>query len=144
MRKLVLVAASVAALTTAHAGPIEDREALMKSFGKALGQLAPVAKGERPFDADAVKTTLATLNTQAQKFDVATLFPEGSTNAESTASQKIWEDKAGFQGKVDDYKADVMAASSSPTPDVASLQAKMETIGSDCGGCHQTFRVKKN
>lgn len=126
------------------ADPIEDREALMKSFGKSMGELGPIAKGEKPFDAATVKAALETLNGNAQKLDVAALFPEGSTNDKSEASPKIWEDFAGFTAKADKLKTDVAAAAAAPPADLAGLQAQMGTIGGNCGGCHETFRLKKD
>jgi len=144
--KTYLLALSLLAFTgtAALADPIEDREALMKTFGKSMGELGPIAKGEKPFDAAAVKAALDTLNANAQKFDVAALFPEGSTNEKSEASPKIWEDMAGFTAKTDKFKADVAAAAAAPPAELAALQAQMGTIGGNCGGCHETFRVKKD
>jgi cytochrome c556 len=145
MKRLLLAASVIVfASITAQADPMEDREALMKSFGKSMGELAPIAKGEKPFDAAAVQTALATLNENAQKLDVAALFPPGSTNDKSTASPKIWEDFAGFTATADKFKADVAAAAAAPPADLAALQAAMGTIGGDCGTCHEGFRVKKD
>lgn len=144
--KRVILAATAFVLATAsvvYADPIADREALMKSFGKAVGALAPMAKGEAPFDAAAAQAGLATLSTQAQKFDVAALFPPGSTNSESTASPKIWEDMAGFQKLADKFKADAAAAAATPPADLAAFQATFGTVTGNCGTCHQSFRVKK-
>jgi len=143
--KRLLIAASIVALAGAAAGadPIADREALMKSFGQALGPLAPVAKGEKPFDAASVDAAVATLNERVQKLDVAVLFPQGSTSDKSAALPKIWEDWAGFQAKADKLKTDVAAVAAAPPADLAALQAAMIKIGSNCGGCHETFRAKK-
>ncbi len=145
MKRLLLAASFLAIASIAvHADPIEEREALMKANGKIMGQLAPIAKGEKPFDAAIVQAALASLNENAQKLDVAALFPEGSTNAESTASPKIWEDMAGFHKAVDKFKADVADAAAKPPADLAGLQAAMGSIGENCGTCHQNFRIKKN
>ena len=79
MKKLVFAAAALTfAVSASIAGPAEDREAMMKSFGGALGQLGPIAKGEKPFDAAAVAAAIEALNANAMKFDVAALFPAGS------------------------------------------------------------------
>ena len=143
--KRLLFAASFVVLAgaSASADPIADREALMKSFGQALGQVVPVAKGEKPFDAAEVQAALATLNERVQKLDVAVLFPPGSTSDKSAALPKIWEDWAVFQGKADKLKTAVAAVAAAPPADVAALQAALGTIGSNCGGCHETFRAKK-
>lgn len=144
MKKLLL-AISLFALTVsaATADPIADRKALMKANGKAAGQLAAIAKGEAPFDAAAVLAALTTLNNDAQKLDVATLFPTGSDKGDTTASPKIWEDMAGFQAKVDKFKTDAAAALAAPPADVDGVKATLGVLGQNCGGCHEAFRVKK-
>lgn len=144
--KKFAVALSVLALgvTVALAGPVEDRKALMKANGKAAGELAAMAKGEKPFDAAAVAAALNTLNEDTQKFDVATLFPAGSDQGDTTASPKIWEDMAGFAAKADEWKKAVTEAVAANPQDVAALGPHLGAIGKACGGCHELYRVKKN
>jgi len=144
MQKLLL-AFSLLALTVsaASADPIADRKALMKANGKAVGQLAAIAKGEQPFDAATVLAALETLNGDAQKLDVATLFPAGSDTGDTTASPKIWEDPAHFQADVDKFRAATAAAVAAPPSDVDGVKAALGAIGPNCASCHETFRVKK-
>ncbi|MFI0847692.1 c-type cytochrome [Mesorhizobium sp. IMUNJ 23232] len=144
MKKLLL-AISLFALTAsaATADPIADRQALMKANGKAAGQLAAIAKGEAPFDAAVVLAALTTINDDAQKLDVAALFPAGSDKGDTTASPKIWEDMAGFQAKADKFKTDAAAALAAPPADVDGVKATLGVLGQNCGGCHEMFRVKK-
>ena len=76
MRKLVLAVSMLAfAGSAAFADPIADRQALMKERGKLVGGLAKVVKGDAAFDAAAVLDQLKALEANAQKFDVATMFP---------------------------------------------------------------------
>ena len=145
MRKLV-IAISLLALagTAALADPIADRKALMKANGKAAGMLAPMVKGEKPFDAAVVLEALTTINGNAQKIDVVALFPPGTeTGGETTASPKIWQDLADFQARVDKFKADAAAAAAAPAKDLHALKTQFEGLGKNCGGCHENFRVKK-
>lgn len=145
MKKLIL-GISMVVLTSAiaFAGPIEDRQALMKSFGKAIGGVAPIAKGETPFDAAAVTAAIAALNVEVLKFDPAVLFPVGSeTGSESAADPKIWTDAVGFKTAVDKYKADVAAAVATPAVDLAAFQAQFGAITKNCGACHEVYRMKK-
>jgi cytochrome c556 len=144
MRKLILAISAMAlAGTAALADPIADRKALMKANGKAAGALSAIAKGEQPFDAAAVMAALTTINENAQKIDAATLFPPGSDKGDTAASPKIWEDMAGFQAKLDKFKADAAAAAAAPPQDVEALKATLGAVGANCGGCHETFRIKK-
>jgi cytochrome c556 len=145
MRKLILAISMLAfAGSAAFADPILDRQALMKERGKIAGGLSKVVKGETPFDAAAVLTALQALQGNAEKFDADVLFPAGSDTGKTTASPKIWQDMAGFKADGDKYLADVKAAVAAPPADVDTLKAQFNTIGGDCGTCHQTYRVKKD
>jgi cytochrome c556 len=144
MRKLVIAISMLAlAASAAFADPILDRQALMKERGKIVGGISKVAKGEEPFDAAAVLTQLQALQANAEKIDVDALFPAGSDTGDTTASPKIWQDMAGFKAANDKYLADVKAAVAAAPADVDALKAQVGAIGSDCGTCHQGYRVKK-
>ncbi|RCS23543.1 cytochrome C [Phyllobacterium salinisoli] len=145
MRKLICVAALlIASAGLAHADAVADRQALMKGIGKSVGVIAPMIKGEKPFDAAAASGALTKLNEFAQKIDVDALFPEGSDTGETTASPKIWEDMPGFKAKADKFEADAAAAAAADPKDLDSLRAQFKTVAANCSGCHQDFRVKKN
>ena len=145
MRKLVIAISMLAlAGSAAFADPILDRQALMKERGKIVGGMSKVVKGEDAFDAAAVLTALQALQANAEKVDVDALFPAGSDTGDTTASPKIWEDMAGFKAANDKYLADVKAAVAAAPADVDALKAQFDTIGGDCGTCHQTYRMKKS
>ncbi len=142
MKKLLLVLSMIGlSASVTFADPLEDREAAMKGMGKAVGAIAPIAKGEAPFDAAAVAAAFAALNESAQKIDVAVMFPAGSTG--EAGSPKIWENLADFQAKMDQLKADAAAAAATAPADLAALQAQFGTVTKNCGGCHELYRVKK-
>ncbi|RWF49740.1 MAG: cytochrome C556 [Mesorhizobium sp.] len=144
MRKLVIAISMLAlAASAAFADPILDRQALMKERGKIVGGLAKVVKGEEPFDAAAVLTQLRAVQANAEKFDVEALFPKGSDAGDTTAAPKIWEDMAGFKAAEDKYLSDVKAAVAAAPGDVDALKAQVGVLGSNCGACHQSYRVKK-
>lgn len=144
MRKLVIAISMLSlAASAAFADPILDRQGLMKERGKLVGGLSKIAKGEADFDAAAVLTALQALQVNAEKVDVDALFPAGSDSGDTTASPKIWEDMAGFKTTNEKYVADVKAAVAAAPADVDALKAQIGTLGSDCGTCHQTYRVKK-
>ncbi len=70
--------------------PQVARQGMMKKVGGAMGALAGIAKGEKPYDAEIVKASLTTMSEVAKAFPEQ--FPVGSeTGAESEASPKIWE-----------------------------------------------------
>lgn len=142
MKKMLLaVSLLAAAVSVARADPAEDRENMMKAFGKQVGTLAPYAKGEKEFDAAAIQASFKALDEASQKFDAEALFPKGDLG--ESASPKIWEDWDGFKAAVDKYKADVSAAAASAPADLDAFKASFGKVTSNCGSCHETFRVKK-
>jgi cytochrome c556 len=144
MRKLVLAISMLAlAGSAALADPILDRQALMKERGKIAGGLSNVVQGSEPFDAASVLAALQALQVNAEKLDVEALFPAGSDAGDTTASPKIWQDMTGFKATEDKFLADVKAAVEAAPADADALKAQFNAIGSDCGTCHQTYRVKK-
>jgi cytochrome c556 len=143
MKKLAAVLSIVAVGTgVALADPHEDREALMKSFGRSLGPVFPMMKDEKPFDAAAVQAALAAFNEQAQKFDVAALFPEGS--ASKRTSPKIWENMADFQARVEKFKTDAAAAAAAPATELAAFKTQMGGVLDNCNACHETYRLPED
>ena len=126
--------------TVAFAGPIEDRQAIMKGVAAATKTAVGIAKGETPFDAAKVKEILAVYQNAAAK--MPTLFPEDSKiGNETTAAPKIWEDMAGFKAGFAKLAADSKAAEAAT--DTASFAAAFKTITGECGTCHGTYRIKK-
>lgn len=145
MRRIAFAFSAIAVFATAAmAGPIEDRQAFMKQNGRLLGALGPMAKGEQPFDAAQAIAMLQAFNEHSQTLDVAAMFPEGSEEGDTRASPKIWEDMAGFQAAVDEFKADAAAAAAANPQDVEALQAQMAAVGANCGSCHEAYRLSRD
>lgn len=126
----------------AQSDPIAARKALMKESGQATGAVVKMVKGEAPFDLATAKKSFATYQDVAAKMPA--LFPESSkSGGETTASPKIWESMADFKAKFVKFGADAKAAEAS-VKDLDSLKAVMGDMGKNCGGCHETYRVKKS
>lgn len=136
----VLCLFSATAVVSA-AGMGEPREAAMKKIGGAMGGLGAIAKGEKPYDAEAVKASLATISETIKVFP--TYFPAGSEKDSDEASPKIWENMADFTAHADKLAADADALLAQLPADQAGVGAAMGTLGKDCGACHQTYRLKK-
>ena len=140
---LLSLSLAVAALSAASAEPIADRKALMKERGGLVGSLAPIAKGEQPFDAAKIAEVFAAMQVNATAFDVDALFPAGSDSGDTAAAPKIWEDMAGFKAAADKYTADVTAAGAAAPQDLDAFRAEFGKITSNCGSCHDAYRLKK-
>lgn len=146
MRLIFLTIGSAALLATglAHADVISERQSLMKDMGKSVGAIAPMIKGEKPFDAAVALAALEKLQADAHKMDVETLFPEGSDQGNTEASSKIWDDRDDFIKQVEKFKTDTDAAVAANPQDLDALKPAFQQVAANCGSCHQAFRVKKN
>ena len=113
----------------------------MKKIGGAMGALAASAKGEKPYDAEVVKTSLGTIGETIKVFP--TYFPVGSENDDKGASPKIWENKADFEAKAAKLSADAGELLAQLPADQAAVGAALQTLGKDCSGCHESYRIKK-
>jgi cytochrome c556 len=115
----------------------------MKSNGKNAGALSAMAKGEKPYDQAAVDAALVALEEVAAKFP--TLFPESikglKPEGDYYASPKVWTDRADFEAHAASFTKAV-AEAKGKIKDLDTLKATLPTIGKQCGGCHETYRVK--
>jgi cytochrome c556 len=123
---------------------VKQTQADMKGNGKALGGvLTPMVKGEKPYDQAAVNEALKVLDDTAKK--LPTMFPESTKGlkpeGDYSSSPKIWEDKAGFAAKIESF-AKVVTEAKAKIKDLDSLKTTVPAIGKECGGCHETFRLK--
>jgi cytochrome c556 len=124
---------------------VKQAQAQMKGNGKNAGALAAMVKGEKPYDQATVDTALAQFEDTVKKFP--TLFPESmkglKADGDYSASAKIWEDKAGFDEHIASFGKAVTEAKGS-IKDLDTLKVALPLIGKQCGGCHETFRVKNS
>jgi cytochrome c556 len=119
----------------------DSREAAMKKIGGAMGGLVGIAKGQKPYDADVVKTSLTTISETIKIFP--TYFPAGSENDDKVASPKIWENMDDFKAHAAKLGSDAEALLAQLPADQAAVGAALNTLGGDCGACHQTYRLKE-
>ena len=143
MRTMIVGAALAIGVTAAMAqsNPIAQRKETMKGVGAATQAGNRMVKGEAPFDLAKAKEILQTYAAAADTMH--TYFPENSkTGGETTASPRIWESQAEFRKRFDDWASDIKKASAQ-TKDLDSFKEAFGTVTKACGGCHETFRVKK-
>ncbi|MBN9004630.1 MAG: cytochrome c [Rhizobiales bacterium] len=130
---------------SAQQDAVKNAQTVMKTTGKNTGALAAMVKGDKPYDQATVDASLAVLEETAKKLPA--LFPEGMKGLPSdddySASPKIWENKADFAAHIATFAKTVTDAKSS-VKDLATLKAAVPVIGKACGGCHETYRIKKS
>jgi cytochrome c556 len=147
MKRVMIVVGALllgAGAVTAQQDVVKEAQTIMKGNGRAVGAtLAAMAKGDKPYDQAAIDTALNVLDDTAKK--LPTLFPESTKGmkpeGDYSASPKIWEDKAGFDAHIASF-AKAITEAKAKVKDVDSLKVSVGAIGKECGGCHETFRVK--
>jgi cytochrome c556 len=144
IRSALAVAAIAVGVTVvaAQSDPISSRRDLMKSMGAQTKTGSQMAKGEAPYDQEKAVKVFDTYIEVADK--MPTLFPEHTkTGGDTTAAPKVWEDQAGFKNLFTKLKTEATAAKAS-VKDLDSFKASFGGLTKNCGGCHETYRVKKS
>jgi cytochrome c556 len=144
MKKIVIALALAAVgATAAFAGPIEDRQAIMKQLAGPMRTGLMMSQGKEPFTPAAAKAAMDQVVAHGEKF--MTLFPAGTANGgavKTGASPAIWSDAAGFKAAGLKFVTDAKAAGAAA--DQAAFAAAYKVVQSDCGGCHKAYRVTTN
>lgn len=130
----------------ALAGPneaVEARQTQMKVFGKSVGALAGILKGETPYDAALVKTTTDVMGAAYQAaFAAGGWAPESQTaTIPHRMKPEFWTDTAGAAAEGKAF-SDALAAVAAST-DEAGFKAAFPALGASCASCHEKFRAPK-
>lgn len=140
MKKIITVLALVAAGTTAAlAGPIEDRQAIMKQMAGPMKIAVGLSRGTGPYDAAAAKSAMDEIVAHTEKFQ--TLFPKGTepgNGIKTQATAAIWSDAAGFKAANVKFIADAKLAGAAK--DQEAFIAAFKSMQGDCGACHKVYR----
>jgi cytochrome c556 len=109
--------------------------------GAVYGVANSMLKGEIPFEVVAANAALRT--TSAVAYSFGDYFPEGSeTGGETEASPKIWEDMAGFQALLEEFRKDADAAVAAKPQDLEAFRVVMDELGQNCKACHDKYRLE--
>ncbi len=143
LRTSIITSIALFAVSSAHADPIEDRQAKMKIVGKSMGIVGKMAKGETEFDGEAALAAFVAMKDAADGYE--TLFPAGTeTGGDTEASPKIFTDRAGFEEKQAAFEASLVKVTAAAPESVEALGVLVGEVGQNCGVCHKAYRVKKN
>ena len=135
----------VVGATNAHMGAtgiVKERMELMKSIGKAMKSIRKMADETAPLESAKVAGAAQEIADHGAR--IVALFPRGSAGRVSEASQKIWQDPAGFRRYADSMvtTADDLVAAAKAN-DREKIKSAYRALGRTCGNCHDDFRIKK-
>ena len=144
MRAVVAVGVLMLGATAVIAqDQLKETQTMMKGNGKNAGALSAIVKGEKPYDQATVDAALKQFEDTAKK--LPTLFPASTKGlkpeGDYSASSKIWEDKAGFDAHIASF-GKVVTEAKAKIKDLDTLKAVFPAVGKECGGCHETYRIK--
>ena len=144
---LATVAGSAVAMgDKAIARAVKARKATMQIYAFNMGQLAGMAKGKAPYDANKASIAATNLNLATMMKNGA-MWPRGSDNAalgdKTRALPKIWEAGSGVGQKSKNLKTAVASLAKAAGKGQAALAAAFGPVGKACGGCHKAFRAPK-
>ena len=103
MKKSLILSGLLIAATTmsalAHGGAtgiVKERMDAMSAMGKAIKSIAPMMRGDIPYNAEVVKQAAKTFEKHSGQA-MTSLFPEGTGGKPSEADDRIWTDWSGFE-----------------------------------------------
>ena len=135
---------AIAQAQTAPAGAISARQEAMKANSGAMRALTPIIRGEQPWNQQAAVQAATTLHNTATV--VPNVFPQGSgpDAGKTDALPAIWGNWPDFQTKAKTFETETAKLLQlAQAGDEAGFKAQFPAIGRACGGCHETYRVKK-
>lgn len=146
LRPMFAAALAIAVIlpaATAAAGPIEDRQAIMKGNGRDTKMGGEMLKGVVPFDAAVANKILANYAAAAKAFPAH--FPANSkTGGDTEASPAIWTMSADWKIGTDKFQKDTAAAAALKPTDAATFGKAFGMVTANCKSCHEGFRIKKD
>lgn len=135
------LALAVGTMALAHTGvqnpAVMERMEAMKSIGESMEVIGTMAKGERPFDADAADAAARAIARHAA--ETPALFEAREDDPESEALPAIWEDFDDFTEKALELEATAREVAGSVETQ-ADLREAVATLGAACKACHSEYR----
>ena len=137
---VAIVLGTSAAMAGAADDAIKGRQACMKAHGGVMGVAVPIMKGEKPFDAAALKAAYDKEDAACAGWD-SFWDPKNQDGAtiKTRAKPEIWTDRAGFDAAAGTWyqAAQILRAAT----DEATFKAAFPAVGAGCQGCHEKFRA---
>lgn len=130
---ILLVSGGVAAFAHSGAtGIYKERMDAMMAMGKVVKSLSEMMRGDVAYDASAVKDGAQIIKSHAGQA-MAALFPEGTTEPPSEATDRIWSDWETFEAlanQLETYAAGLAAAAENGLAMSRDAQGSMMDNGS--------------
>jgi cytochrome c556 len=140
--RILILALAIAAASLASAADdvATARHELMEGVRDAAKPVGAMLKGERDFDADTVRRSLATFADAGER--LGDLVPEGSEGGE--AAPAIWEDPDGFEAAIQEFSDATATAIEANPQSLDQARPVVQPVFGACKNCHDTFRIEED
>ena len=141
IRRISIIALSSITMfaTIASADIATERSELMKGVREAAKPVGAMLRGNVEFDQEQVMESLQVFADAADK--LGDLVPEGSQGGE--AAPAIWEDPAGFQEAIDNWRQAVADAMEAEKKTLDQAGTVLQPVFGSCKGCHDSYRIEE-
>jgi cytochrome c556 len=121
---------------------IKYRQGVMNAVGYHFyGVLGGMAKGDRPYDAQAAARS-ATFIDQLLQMPWDGFTPGSDTGAPTKAKPEIWKDRAKFDNHMKEAQAETAKLAKVAGTDLATMRPQVQATAKACSNCHDEFRAK--
>ena len=122
---------------------IKYRQSSLSTMGfHFFGILAPMAKGDRPYDAK-VAARSAKFVAELSEMPWHDGFPPGSeSGAPTKAKPEIWKDRAKFDKLAETMQGEAAKLAQVAGTDLATMRTQVQATAKACTNCHDEFRAK--
>ena len=118
------------------------RQSLFAILGANFGPMGSMVKGEIPWDSERFSSFANDLAT-ASELDFMRGFPDGSNGGKTRARPGIWENKADFESKLDDFRTQAgKLAEVAAGGDKQAIVEQFQATGGACKACHDDYKSK--
>ncbi len=145
LSKLMLVAGAAVLATSALAQPkpenfVKQRQSAFALIGWYFSPMAPVARGEQPFNkADAEARTARLVMLSSMPWEG--FAPNTTDIANSKAKPEIWQQQAKFKAAADKMQEEMKKlADLAKAGDEAGFKRQFGVVGGTCKACHDDYR----
>jgi cytochrome c556 len=145
MIKRIVLAAALATIgvtiVAAQSDPIAQRKALMRANNDNARNLTRMVRGDEAFDQAKVNAAFNQWAETAETFGA--LFPDNSkTGGETRAAPKIWQTRADFTAKLQDF-GKAVAEHRGKVNNLDHLKVALPAVGRTCDSCHEQYRASR-
>jgi len=118
------------------------RKSVMTIQSWHMRPMALMVKGQQPYDANLFAWYAGVIQQTSHMLPDA-FTPGSDKGAETKARPEIWTDADKFKQRIDSFQADTTKlVAAAKAGNLEAVKGPFGAVGKNCGGCHESCRVK--